>query len=255
MEYMKIYNVLWTGGLDSTFRIAELSLLDCEIQPYYIIDKGRKSTSNEMKAMSKIRQSLLNKPSTKAKINNVKFVEGDSIPVNEIITNSYIRLKNKYKLGSQYELFARYASDANIILEIGSELSQRGRIDDVLESESMLLINPNDDTEYIINQSESTEDARNLFVHIAFPVFMSNLTKEMEVDWLKEHNFFDIALMTWFCHDPVCGKYPCGHCNPCKDALNEGMEWRVPYIGRILGAFRLYLIKYPRRIYKRIFRK
>ena len=32
---MKHINVLWTGGLDSTFRILELSKADVEVQPYY----------------------------------------------------------------------------------------------------------------------------------------------------------------------------------------------------------------------------
>ena len=47
-------NVLWTGGLDSTCRVAQLSQMDnITIQPYYIVDPGRKSVEYELKAMKK----------------------------------------------------------------------------------------------------------------------------------------------------------------------------------------------------------
>ena len=30
-----------------------------------------------------------------------------------------------------------------------------------------------------------------------------------------------------FCHSPINGE-PCGLCGPCDDAMNTGMEWRMP---------------------------
>lgn len=38
----RIINILWTGGLDSTCRVAQLSQMgNIIIQPYYIIDPCR----------------------------------------------------------------------------------------------------------------------------------------------------------------------------------------------------------------------
>ena len=50
---MERINILWTGGFDSTFRVCQLSLLNIEIQPFYIREK-RKSEPNELKAITDI---------------------------------------------------------------------------------------------------------------------------------------------------------------------------------------------------------
>lgn len=51
---METVNVLWTGGLDSSYRIIELSRLDIDIQPYYIYDHTRGSIKHELKAIKMI---------------------------------------------------------------------------------------------------------------------------------------------------------------------------------------------------------
>ena len=51
---------------------------------------------------------------------------------------------------------------------------------------------------------------------------------------MERNKFKEIIEKTWFCHRPIFGR-PCGRCGPCKDALNEGLNWRVPIFGRILG--------------------
>jgi hypothetical protein len=57
---------------------------------------------------------------------------------------------------------------------------------------------------------------------------------------MKEWDMNDVVLSTWFCHSPILGQ-PCGRCNPCKDALAEGLAWRVPIIGRLLGVLRMII--------------
>ena len=44
----RIVNIFWTGGLDSTFRIVELSQRQCTIQPYYIRLKKKQSLNNPL---------------------------------------------------------------------------------------------------------------------------------------------------------------------------------------------------------------
>lgn len=76
-----------------------------------------------------------------------------------------------------------------------------------------------------------------IFENLHFPSHLFSLEKIEEAELLKKWGCRDILNSTWFCHSPVLG-YPCGRCNPCKDALNEGMAWRVPMIGRVLGLVR-----------------
>lgn len=57
---LPLVKILWTGGFDSTLRMAELSRYEVAIQPYYLIDrKYRRSVKfrNHLwfKALNKIR--------------------------------------------------------------------------------------------------------------------------------------------------------------------------------------------------------
>lgn len=61
MEIKKV-NILWTGGLDSSCRIIELSRMNVEIQPYYIWDTTRDSIKQEIRAMKRITQDVQNHP-------------------------------------------------------------------------------------------------------------------------------------------------------------------------------------------------
>jgi 7-cyano-7-deazaguanine synthase len=78
----------------------------------------------------------------------------------------------------------------------------------------------------------------NIFGNMHFPELLFSIDKLEEIRLLREWGMNDVVKTTWFCHNPVLGK-PCGHCNPCRDALNEGLAWRVPLSGRILGTLRI----------------
>jgi 7-cyano-7-deazaguanine synthase len=73
------------------------------------------------------------------------------------------------------------------------------------------------------------------------------MSKLEEVDYMKSLGLSEIIRKTHFCHHPVFG-LTCGQCNPCKDALNEGMEWRVSKLGMFLGLTRKYVCQYPRKV-------
>ena len=55
---MKTVNVLWTGGLDSTYRVLELSRTDVTIQPYYLAYVNP-STKYEIRAIRQITKVIL----------------------------------------------------------------------------------------------------------------------------------------------------------------------------------------------------
>ena len=68
MNEGRVINIFWTGGLDSTFRVVELSRCPCTIQPYYVVIGKRKSLHCELKAIKTISQILRKDKRTKAEL-------------------------------------------------------------------------------------------------------------------------------------------------------------------------------------------
>lgn len=241
-QKIEVY-LLWTGGLDSTFRLWQLSLHDISINPIYVVDPKRSSVNAETRAMKKILGMLRNRPSTRANLNDIEFVRYEDIPHDDIITESYIILAKKYQLGSQYEFLARLAKHRNLKLEVGIEGSSRSKANNCLSEEGALemdhygKLNEGWASFFKINPNLATKQCRDVFENIILPAELFQTEKTKEVEIMKSGGAFDIAKETWFCHNPVLGM-TCGRCNPCKDALNEGMEWRVSTLGRFLGFMR-----------------
>ena len=51
---MQSIDIFWTGGMDSTYRVLELILIEeKKVCPHYIIDLSRASTLYEIKAIEK----------------------------------------------------------------------------------------------------------------------------------------------------------------------------------------------------------
>jgi 7-cyano-7-deazaguanine synthase len=134
---MSIINLLWTGGLDSTFRLCQLSHYDVTVQPYYVMEQ-RKSMKYEIRAMEKIRNILKQKCHPDFHLLPTVYIEREQIALDSELTKSWNNLHNKYVLGSQYEYLARYAKQHKIKLEIGLEKSPRGKATLALSKESQL---------------------------------------------------------------------------------------------------------------------
>lgn len=134
----EIVNVLWTGGLDSTCRIAELSKLDVIIRPYYIVDKTRGSIKQEMNAMAQITKIIRENKMTKAVLEDVTLIDDSSIMEDSEITTAWKTFSQKYSLGSQYDYLARFAKQNRLVLEISLEHSPRGKATTTLSNETVL---------------------------------------------------------------------------------------------------------------------
>lgn len=230
----RIVNILWTGGLDSSFRVIELSRMEVIIQPYYIIDPVRKSLVYELKAINTITNIIRNHPNTKAVLLNLKKIDIRDIKEDKKVTEAFYRLHDKYIIGHQYDLIARYALQNNIRFEMSLEKSDRSKAMNCILSEAKLV--PFIDGRYEVlrvDPSQSSLDGYDVFSHIDLPTSLWNMTKKEEVERLIEFGHQDTIKYTWFCHFPVWGM-PCGHCNPCRDCMNEGLSFRVPVLGRIL---------------------
>lgn len=117
-------------------------------------------------------------------------------------------------------------------------MSSRSKAYTAITNEGELELFSIGDIEFYKVTNNSSEQLIALMNHFCFMKSLFNMTKEQEVESLTAMGYNEIVKYTWFCHNPVLGM-PCGHCNPCKDAINEGMSWRVPLTGRVLGTLRI----------------
>jgi len=233
MENRDIVYILWTGGWDSTFRILQLAEKDIIVQPIYIYsDRG--GAVNELKSIKQVICAVSDNKNFKAEVRNCiifdKRVIMSEYEDKEIIS-ARERLTEKYNLGYQYDWFALLAKHLNKKLEVCVELSEHSKAHRTLNNEGKLI--DIGDGRKIIDIDNSSEDLIKVFDYAIFPTLQYSKVEMKRIS--KEKGWYDIMKMTWFCHRPVNNK-PCGNCNPCRDAMNEGMSFRMPLISK----FRYY---------------
>ncbi|MBQ9254218.1 MAG: hypothetical protein IJ180_05525 [Bacteroidales bacterium] len=218
------------------------------IQPYYIMLPDRDSAKYELRAINRITQMIRKNPQTSAILHDVKIVSADNIPQDAAVDAEMARLTKKYRLGGQYGYIARLANSMKQYLEVSLEASPRSKAHNTVNQElnlvqDSILFNGIDYGTYRYLSNKTTEGHPELvFRYIALPASIKGMTKLDEKEGFTKLGLEECYRATWFCHLPVFGM-PCGRCNPCRDALNEGMSDRVPYLGRILGICRNQVVK------------
>lgn len=239
-------NVFWTGGLDSTYLIVRLCLNEGgKIQPYYIIDEGRHSVTKELEAIRRITDIIRSSKKVKSQLLDAIIVEKRSIDNYPDITEAWNALNKKYKLGSQYDWLSRFARQKKLKLMVGVQMEPRGKVVHTLEGKSMEILEFGGIEVYSTNGVHGlNRDASLIYKNILFPKCIVGISKVQEWEELHQWGFGDVAKLTWFCHNPVLGM-TCGHCNPCKDALHEGMAFRVSQLGHFCGTCRFILFTVP----------
>ena len=145
----------------------------------------------------------------------------------------------QYTLGSQYAFIARLLAQNNMKAEVGVLFTDRGKVSRCLGNAENRLVKVIDGelSYYRTNADVISAESQAVFGNMLFPASLMNKTKIEERDDLIRMELKDVYKKTWFCHTPVWGM-PCGRCNPCKDAIAEGMPERVPFWGRVLGIVR-----------------
>ena len=214
----KTIEILWTGGLDSTFRVVQLSMLPVKIQPYYI-RTNRKSESMELNAIEEISKILRQKPATRCELLPLIKIQMNERIISEEITNAYHRIKKQRHLGSQYEYLGSFATKHQGI-EIGIENwngfhNKFGCLTKVTSDQIGDF--------YIYDLERSPKELHVLFQNYHFPIaFMTKLEiKEKYIAWGTK----DLMELTWFCYTPIDGQ-PCGKCRPCILTIEAGMKER-----------------------------
>lgn len=219
-------NLLWTGGWDTTFRLLYLVFVEkISVQPFYIVDSQRASTLNELKAMHIIRGEVAKKnPQLADLIKPTIIVSDRNIKPDPDITTKFNRLREKYPIGSQYELLARFAKQWGIPnLELCIEYSERA------PNTLVNLLSKYVDNDLRMRQLDES-DVFSIFSFFSFPLL--KLSKRDMKRIATEKGFIDILEKTWFCHKPWRNK-PCGICGPCSLVIKEGFGYRLPKISRL----------------------
>lgn len=224
----KKVTLLYSGGWDGTFRLLQLAQYDIEIQPVYVIDKNRGSTEYERKAMKAIIAKVENRfPAT---ISPLQYYDKEWILENckdEKISGAFRYLRKTYAVGTQYEWFALLCKKLNLMMESSVVHQYHGKVEEAIEAEGILTLIENDflPERYQVLPKEENQMAHLVFGNLILPVI--KLEKKDEERIARENGWLDIMELSWFCHTPIDGK-PCGLCGPCDDAMNTGMEWRLP---------------------------
>lgn len=250
----RIVHIFWTGGLDSTYRLVELSRQKCVIQPHYVI-VNRKNIKYELRAISEISNILSSDKRTIAEIRPVRtFPKSELEEYPDIqLAWEYLHEKKNFK-SKQYPLFTRYARQKKLKLEMGIQFSKNGTVAKVVDESYLKDCPDNDDVMMIDPEKGSHEWASyTLFQDFLFPKSLYHKTKREEIEDLKRLGYDKVVKKVWTCFRPVLGM-PCGHCFSCQSAKYEGAGELIPAVGYILGGIRQYcgkILGYSKKLLKR----
>lgn len=242
--------LLWTGGSDSTFRLLEIVLDENKpVQPYYFVAPNhRRSVPNEQNAQTKIKKVLFKKfPESKALVLPTIYIHTSDIAPDEEIAKANAEAFQIAPMGRQYEFIARYAKQQGIFdLELCIERSNNP---DWVERYFNLLEGVGGTRIFRYSPQFVDRPEYHIFKYFNFP--MSKVAKRDMYEIAKERGWWGIMRNTWFCHTPFLRSIPCGVCVPCRQAIGEGMGWRIPFFTRHL--YRVWdtkFVKLLRRVIK-----
>lgn len=232
-DMSEMISILWSGGWDSTFRLLELSQIEgLSICPIYIRDHGRPGMAHELAAMRGILPQI--RDIARARVLDVDLYDRGAICrdfPNEGISLAYGRLAEEFGLGYQYETFALLCEGLGIRAECAVEDSPRSKAKRAIDVQCLLVpCGEGPCGRFRVVPKGESSDAATVLGRLDFG--MLDVSKVEAKRVVQESGWMPIMRRTWFCHAPVNGK-PCGTCNPCKDAMAEGMRWRMPLSSRL----------------------
>jgi hypothetical protein len=234
-------NLLWTGGWDSSFRLLQLLLVHRrEVVPHYLLDPTRPSTRMELAAMARIRARLFQlHPHTRRLLAPLQTFDIADLAPDPAITDAFERIAAHTFLGSQYEWLARFGKQQGIDrLELSAGY-RGGRIHGIV-GPLVARTDENGDCSYRIGREHRDTSEFAVFGGFSFPLLM--LDKAETASIARGHGWLELLDLTCFCHRPRHGQ-PCGCCNPCLYAVDEGFGWRIPRASRIKGRFYRALVR------------
>lgn len=214
--------IFWTGGWDSSYRVAELSRQEVTVQPVYILDESRSSNERELKAIDTITKMLKERPETKGEILPVKIIKTTEIPENREISDKIDELRKTYGWGMQHDWTARVATMYPGI-EMCIEKVLKGYMPTrmIIKDHGKLNLGAHG---WEVDKEESDEYLIAALGNIVLPIFETTEVEMLEN--VKAWGYEDIMENIWFCHRPINGK-PCGLCSPCHTKYDSNMEFML----------------------------
>lgn len=247
-------NLLWTGGWDSSFRLLQLLLQHRrKVVPWYLVDETRASARNELLAMQRIRERLLQEyPHTRSLLEPLRRHDVAQIASDPAITAAHAALASERFLGNQYDWLARFCKQQGIERAELAAGYVGGRIHAALRSFVTPVRDDGYDSYRVGPEYRGTPQYL-LFSAFSFPLF--DLDKLGTARIAAENGWLDLLDLTCFCHKPRNDGAPCGCCNPCLYAVDEGFGWRIPRGNRIKGMFYRALVRPAKAPAKAIMRR
>lgn len=268
---MKTYNVCWSGGVDSTFIVTQLSQFPVIIRPFYI--KGqtfRQSEPQELATITAIRELLQADSRTKAELLPLTIIEKDDPRVKdrEIITahrHIYMRLLDEYKtkhggklppagsqqiyvdgafISPQYIACASLAKYLDENVEIGLLRDDfEGTVPALKMCSTMIIADAETGRNMLyLYEDHSDKDVYSLLKDFRFPIAGQGMYKRDVWQWYAEHDYLQIRSKTIFCQSPVIyddGTWePCGVCTACIGVIHENLL--EPFTEEGLARYRDY---------------
>lgn len=262
---MKTYEIFWTGGFDSTFRIVQLSRFPIKIQPVFctgIASDMRKSEFYELRAIKQISALLREKPDTRAEILPLKVIHSaanppaaadpdfvyDVLPHNHAVATAFRRIYismmaprraqlatgrgvlNAVNLDlyidSQYQWLAAYANSRNAPIEIGITARYVNKFMEAIGGgDAIEEVDNGCFKQYILNK-EKCKSEDGYTIFGNFAFSFYNAPLKPElVNEYKRLDCEDIMNLTWFCYDPIDDE-PCGQCWTCVHTYRDGITNR-----------------------------
>ena len=262
---MKTYEIFWTGGFDSTFRVVQLSRYPIRIQPVYctgIAADMRKSEFYELRAIKQISALLRTKPETKAEILPLKIVSSPTalhnrqdpdfiyeiLPHNHEVAVAFRRIyismmaprRGQLATGrgvlnavnldlyidSQYQWLAAYANSRKEPVEVGITARYVNKFMEAIGgSDAVEEVDNGYFKQYVLNKEKCGSADGYTIFGNLAFSFYHAPLKPELVNEYKKLGCEDIMDLTWFCYDPIDGK-PCGQCWTCVHTYRDGITNR-----------------------------
>ena len=222
--------------------------------PYYLVDDTRRSTPVEMETMDALRRRLaLDFPETADRLLPTRYMRVAELLPDSEIEASFDRIVRRSFMGDQYAWLARFCRQHGVEdVELSVEKTAHGAhavLESFLEEVDSGFGYPT----FRFAASKQNTDEYRVFSRFSFPLF--DTTKLEMAEMVKARGWSDLMSMTWFCHRPRADRQPCGCCNPCLYAIEQGMGWRIPPRRRALAAVYRVTVKPLKQVVKNALRQ
>lgn len=242
-------HLLWTGGLDSTFRMLELVTIQKRIvQPHYLIDAKRRSTAVELLARDTIQRLVREQsPECADRLLPTSFHSVADLRPNPALTCCYDDVRARLGMGNQHHVLALLADELHIRpLEICNH-----RNDPAVTVIQPFMVQAQDgdgSVYYHVPEDCSNRAVYELFKFFRFP--LGSMDKRQLLARAGQYGLLELLAHTWFCHKPL-GVDPvharaCGTCNTCIYRINTAGT--IGFGFRSLLRYRVARLLRPRRI-------